>query len=136
MTEFHMSLPAETGEQLRALADIPELPDILFASAGFEPGREDGSLFDYYFAVATSNDHDGWDSLVVPASKWVVFEARSEENFSVALQQLWADAFSEWFPSNPYQVIPGPELLTVTEKNDDWSAGAGELWIPVERVQS
>lgn len=134
MTEFHKSLPPGTGDQLRTLADIAELPEILFASAQFEPGREDGSLFDYYFAVASSSDHYGWDSLAVSASKWVVFETRSEQNFSVALQQLWADAFGEWFPSNPYQIIPGPELLTVTEKNDDWSAGSGELWIPVERV--
>lgn len=133
MAEFHQSLPPGTGEQLRALADIPDLPGILFASNGFEPDREDGSLFDYYFAVASSTDHDGWDTLVVPASKWVVFVASVEENFSSALQQLWADAFSEWFPSNPYEVVPLPELLTVTDANENWSSGTGELWIPIIR---
>lgn len=133
MTGFHRNLPSGTGAQLRMLADIPELPEILFASTGFESGREDGSLFDYYFAVASSRDHDGWDSLTVPASKWVAFEASSQENLTAALQELWAHAFSEWFPSNPYQVVPGPELLTITEKSEDWSSGKGELWIPVER---
>ncbi|MGB3373286.1 MAG: helix-turn-helix domain-containing protein [Rhodococcus sp. (in: high G+C Gram-positive bacteria)] len=133
MTEFHRNLPSGTGEQLRMLADVRELPEILFVSAGFEAEREDGSLFDYYLAVAASHDHDDWDNLRVPASKWVVFEASSQGNLTDALQQLWADAFSEWFPSNPYQVVPGPELLTITEKSEDWSSGKGELWIPVER---
>lgn len=134
MTEFHQSLPAGTGERLRALADIEELPEILFVSSAFEPEREDGSLFDYSFAVASTAEHDGWDTVAVPASKWVVFEARSDGGLQPALQQLWADAFGEWFPSNPYEVLPGPELLTVTEKSEDWSSGAGELWIPVHRV--
>ncbi|WP_236077736.1 AraC family transcriptional regulator [Rhodococcus sp. P1Y] len=134
MSEFHQSLPAGTGEELRALADVSDLPEILFVSTGFSPDREDGSLFDYYFAVATTTEHDGWDTLAVPASKWVVFEASAEDNFSAALQQLWADAFSEWFPSNPYQVVPGPEILTVTASNEDWSSGTGELWIPVTRT--
>lgn len=133
MTEFHRSLPSGTGTELRMLADIPDLPEILFVSTGFESKREDGSLFDYYFAVAASHVHDDWDNLAVPTSKWVVFEATSQENLTDALQRLWADAFSEWFPSNPYQVVPGPELLTITEKSEDWSSGKGELWIPVER---
>ena len=134
MTEFHKSLPAGTEERLRKLADIPALPEILFVSTDFEADRADGSLFDYYFAVATSVRHQGWDALAVPASKWVVFEAHSEGNLQAELQQLWADAFSEWFPSNPYQIVPGPEILTVTEHSEDWTTGTGELWIPVERT--
>ncbi|OZE85010.1 AraC family transcriptional regulator [Rhodococcus sp. 15-649-1-2] len=133
MTEFHQSLEPGTGQALTTVADVPELPEILFVSDGFEPEREDGSLFDYYFAVASTTHHPEWDSLPVAPSKWVVFEAQASENFQSALQQLWADAFGEWFPSNPYQVVPGPELLTVTEKSADWTSGTGELWIPVER---
>lgn len=134
MTEFHHSLPAGTGENLRELADVPALPHTLFVSTEFEPERADGSMFDYYFAIAASTDHDGWDTLTVPASKWVAFEARSEDNLQAHLQQLWADAFSEWFPSNPYQILPGPEILTLTEQSADWTSGASELWLPVERT--
>jgi AraC family transcriptional regulator len=133
ITDFHASLPAGTGAQLRALADVPGLSEILFVSTGFDAERADGSMFDYYFAVASSTSHDQWDTLSVPTSKWVVFEASAESNFTVALQQLWADAFGEWFPSNPYEIVPGPEILTITEKSEDWSSGTGELWIPVER---
>ena len=134
MTEFHRSLPPGTGEKLRGLADLAELPDILFVSDGFEPEREDGSLFDYYFAVATTSPPPPeWDTLAVAASTWAVFETNSDTALAPALQQLWADAFSEWFPSNPYETIPGPEILTVTETSPDWTSGAGELWIPIQR---
>ncbi|MBY6411703.1 AraC family transcriptional regulator [Rhodococcus sp. BP-252] len=133
MTEFHRTLPEGTGARLKACADVEELPEILFVSTAFESDRADGSLFDYYFAVASATNHDDWDSLAVPASKWVVFEAHSENDFQLALQQLWADAFGEWFPSNPYEVVPGPEILTVTQSSDDWTSGTGELWIPVKR---
>ena len=134
MTDFHRSLDPGTGERLRGLADLPELSDILFVSDGFEPEREDGSLFDYYFAVATTSPAPPeWDTLTVPASTWAVFEARSDTALAPALQQLWADAFSEWFPSNPYEIIPGPEILTVTDASPDWSSGTGELWLPIQR---
>jgi len=134
MTEFHRSLAPGTGDRLRELADLPELPEILFVSDGFEPEREDGSLFDYYFAVATTSPAPPeWNTLAVPASTWAVFETRSDTALAPALQQLWADAFGEWFPSNPYETIPGPEILTVTENTSDWSSGAGELWIPIRR---
>ncbi|MEK8069287.1 AraC family transcriptional regulator [Rhodococcoides navarretei] len=134
MTEFHRSLGPGTGERLRTLADLPEFPDILFVSDGFEPDREDGSLFDYYFAVAsTAPAPHEWNTLDVPASTWAVFQTSSDTALAPALQQLWADAFGEWFPSNPYEVIPGPEILTVTEASPNWSSGAGELWIPIQR---
>lgn len=134
MTEFHRSLAPGTGDELRELADLPELPEILFVSDNFEPEREDGSLFDYYFAVAsTSPAPPAWNTLAVPASTWAVFETRSETALAPALQQLWADAFSEWFPSNPYEIVPGPELLTITAKSPDWTSGTGELWIPIKR---
>lgn len=136
MTQFHQTLPTGFGEQLRRHADLPELPHILFVSDGFEADRTDGSLFDYYFAVATTAPIPAdLDSLSVPASTWAVFETRSDTALAPALQQLWADAFSEWFPSHPFHIAPGPEILTVTENTPDWSSGAGELWIPVARNQ-
>lgn len=133
MSEFHQSLSPDTGERLRQLADVADLPELLYVSTGFAPDREDGSLFDYYFAVASTQDHTEWDTLAVAPSKWVVFEAHEQKDFHGALQQLWADAFGEWFPSNPYEIVPGPEILTVTESSPDWTSGTGELWIPVKR---
>ncbi|MGW7551725.1 AraC family transcriptional regulator, partial [Streptomyces rimosus] len=41
--------------------------------------------------------------------------------------------FTQWFPSNPYQSRPGPEILR-TRLSQDSSQADAELWIPVERL--
>lgn len=132
IAELHAGLEEGLDDRLRELADIPELPDLLFVATNYEEGREDGSLCDYYHSVATTQAGPAdLDELEVPASLWVVFEGAGQ--LPEALQNLWAESFSEWFPSNPYQIVPGPEILSVTELSEDWATGSGELWIPVER---
>ena len=63
---------------------------------------------------------------------WIAF--RGEGPFPHALQNLWAESFSEWFPSNPYRVLPGPSLLSILDTSEDGTRGSGELWMPVERA--
>jgi AraC family transcriptional regulator len=60
-----------------------------------------------------------------------VFESSGE--FPRALQFLWRDVFTQWFPSNPYRSVPGPEILSTRLSSDGTTADA-ELWIPVERT--
>ncbi|MGF6944372.1 putative transcriptional regulator YdeE [Streptomyces auratus] len=72
------------------------------------------------------------DVLAVPAGSWAVFE--SSGPFPQALQYVWRDVFTQWFPSNPYESRPGPEILRVRLSQDQARADA-ELWIPVERVE-
>ena len=50
-----------------------------------------------------------------------------------ALQQVWADAYGDWFPSHPYRTVAAPEILAVHERSDDGDAGRAELWLAVER---
>ncbi|GAA5152192.1 AraC family transcriptional regulator [Nocardioides marinquilinus] len=140
LVDFHRSLPAGLDDRLRELADVPALPGLLSASSGFEEGRGDGSDFDHHHAVATTRSPaelpDDLDTLRVEPSTWVVFEADGPTADGVLLgrvQQLWAEAFSQWFPANPYQVVPGPEVLRLTYA-DDGASGRGELWLPVEHV--
>lgn len=47
-----------------------------------------------------------------------------------AFQQLWATAAAEWFPANPYEWAPGPQLLK-TQLNTQGDSGQAELWIPI-----
>lgn len=135
IAEFHATLPEDLDDRLRTLADIPELPDLLFVSSGFEDGRADGSQFDYHHAVATTQASsklpDDLDVLEVSAGTWAVFEGGSDDGrLQEALQSLWANAYADWFPSNPYRVAPGPEILNVLELNEDWTSGRGELCLP------
>ena len=139
IAEFCTTIPDGTEERLRELADVESFPGLLFVSTNFEEGREDGSRFDYYHCVATArpaaSPPGDLDVLEVSASTWVVFEGESRDGrLMEALQNLWAESFSEWFPSNPYRIVPGPEILQVTELSEDWTSGKGELWVPVERV--
>ena len=51
-----------------------------------------------------------------------------------ALQELWPYAFTEWFPSNPYELAPGPSIVAMRQRPD----GSGldrELWLPISRRQ-
>ncbi|MBQ0986923.1 AraC family transcriptional regulator [Streptomyces sp. F63] len=98
-----------------------------------DPGeRVEGTELDYYHAVVTDSGAEvpeGMDSLAVPAGMWAVFESSGE--FPQALQYLWRDVFTQWFPSNPYRSRPGPELLR-TRLSEDGATADAELWIPVE----
>ena len=71
------------------------------------------------------------DALPVEAGTWAVFE--NSGPFPQALQYLWRDVFTQWFPSNPYRSRPGPEILRV-RLTDDAAQADAELWIPVERA--
>ncbi len=137
MIAFLRGLPAELDDRLDGLADegLPLGP--FSASTGFSDDRADGSLFDYWHGVASrraSDDLPGdLDALAVPAHTWVVFEVEAQSAFTEAMQALWRDAYGDWFPSNPYRVVPAPEILCVLESADDWSSGRAELWMAVER---
>ncbi|MEU5152066.1 AraC family transcriptional regulator [Streptomyces yangpuensis] len=71
------------------------------------------------------------DVLDVPAGTWAVFDHHGP--CPSAVQELWRDVFTLWFPSNPYTSRPGPELLR-TRPVDAGSATDFQLWIPVERT--
>lgn len=97
------------------------------------PSREEGTELDYYVAAATSGPvPDDFDRLDVPATTWLVVE--SNGSFPAALQQLWPKAFGEWFPANPYQSAPGPEMVVTDFADDEQTHGRYELWIPVEKT--
>ena len=94
--------------------------------------RVEGLEIDYYHAaVSSAEPPDGMVSLEIAAGTWAVFESDGE--FPLALQHIWRDVFTQWFPSNPYQARPGPEVLR-TQLSEDGAQAHAELWIPVERM--
>ncbi|MEV4518046.1 AraC family transcriptional regulator [Dactylosporangium sp. NPDC049525] len=126
---FIRSIGQETLQWIEALSDA-EPGGIISASVNLAEGRAEGTELDYYHGVATTGAAPAdLDSLDVAAGAWAVFD--SSGAFPQALQYLWRDVFTEWFPSNPYQSRPGPELLRVQLSPDATQAEA-QLWIPVE----
>ncbi|WP_325050705.1 GyrI-like domain-containing protein [Micromonospora musae] len=48
------------------------------------------------------------------------------------MQSTWAATATEWFPSNPWRLRPGPSIVAVLDRAADFSTATTELWLPVE----
>ncbi|MFH8346881.1 GyrI-like domain-containing protein [Streptomyces sp. NPDC018045] len=131
IAEFIRGIGQETIRRIAALSD--QQPEgIVAVCDDLDPSRAEGTELDYYHGVVTQADAPGdLDTLVVPPGTWAVFEDSGP--YPEALQLLWRDVFTQWFPSNPYQSRPGPEILR-TRLSEDGTQADTELWIPVERV--
>ncbi|MEV4924434.1 AraC family transcriptional regulator [Streptomyces roseoverticillatus] len=136
IAEFIRGIDQETIRRISALSD--QKPEgIVAVSDDLDPSRAEGTEFDYYHGVVTGSADvpEDFDALTVPAGAWAVFE--NSGSFPLALQHMWRDVFTQWFPSNPYRSRPGPEILRVRISQGAADAEAqadAELWIPVERV--
>lgn len=132
--EFVDKITAEQWAQIADLSDQDPVGAISVHDA-ISPSREEGTELDYYVAAATRGPvPDGFDRLDVPASTWLVVEA--EGAFPAALQELWPKAFGEWFPANPYQSAPGPEMVVTDFADDTQTHGRYELWISIEKTHA
>ncbi|MEV6867941.1 AraC family transcriptional regulator [Streptosporangium subroseum] len=128
---FIRSIDQETVRRMEELSD-QEPRGIVNVSDGLADRREEGTELDYYHGVVTGAAvPEDMEALTVPAGTWAVFE--SSGAFPQALQHLWRDVFTQWFPSNPYRSRPGPEISSTRLSPDGTQADAA-LWIPVERT--
>ncbi|MFJ5776189.1 GyrI-like domain-containing protein [Streptomyces sp. NPDC093094] len=105
---------------------------ILSAAVYLTDSREEGAEADFWIGVATGPEAIAgeFDALDVPAGTWAVFD--SHGLCPSALQDLWRDVFTLWFPSNSYVSRPGPELMR-TRPVETGAETDIQLWIPVER---
>lgn len=128
------SLPASEHPRLKALSDT-EPAGLLQVSADVDPDYTEGSELTYLHGVAVSEATTvpgDLDVIDVPAGAWAVF--RSSGAYPAALQATWAATATEWFPSNPWRLRPGPSIVSVLDRADDFSTATTELWLPVERA--
>ncbi|WP_345801262.1 AraC family transcriptional regulator [Microbacterium sp. AZCO] len=128
------SLPAGEHARLKALGDT-EPTGLLQVSADVDPDYTEGSRLTYLHGVAVTEQTpspDDLDTLEVPAGTWAVF--RVEGEYPRALQSTWAATATEWFPSNPWRLRPGPSIVSVLDRAADFSTATCELWLPVERA--
>ncbi|MGY0004041.1 AraC family transcriptional regulator [Micromonospora sp. I033] len=128
---FIKGLDPETVRRIEALSD-QEPGGVVNVSDDLAGSRAEGTELDYWHAVVTGADVPAdLDRLPVAAGSWAVFTVSGE--FPQAVQYLWRDVFTQWFPSNPYESRPGPEISKVRVSADGRTADA-ELWIPVRRA--
>ena len=128
------SLPIEEHARLKELSNT-EPAGLLQVSADVDPDYTEGSELTYLHGVAVTDDTlapDDLDAIKVPAGTWAVF--RTEGDYPAALQSAWAATATEWFPSNPWQLRPGPSIVSLLDRADDFTTATCELWLPVERA--
>ncbi|MEV0732961.1 AraC family transcriptional regulator [Polymorphospora sp. NPDC050346] len=126
------ALPQEEHLRLRALGDT-EPAGLLQVCDDVDPDDIEGSELTYLHGVAVGRNTpapDDLDAIEAPAGRWAVF--RTTGPHPQALQTTWAATATEWFPSNPWRLRPGPSIVAVLERADDFSTATCELWLPVE----
>ncbi|MFF8386942.1 GyrI-like domain-containing protein [Streptomyces kanasensis] len=128
--DFVRGLAPRTLERLEELSD-QEPRGVVAVCDDLDPSRAEGTELDYHHGVVTSAPAPaGTTSLAVRAGTWAVFGTSGP--VPGAIQELWRDVFTQWFPSNPYRSRPGPEILR-TRLSPDGAEADAELWLPVER---
>ena len=124
------AIPAAETARLKALNDV-EPTGVLAVSDDLDPDRAEGSELTYLHGVATTAAvPEGLDVIEVPAGTWAVF--RTEGPHPQALQEAWAATATSWFPSQPWRLRPGPEVLAVLAYDAEAATATCELWLPVE----
>ena len=127
-------LPASEHARLKELSNT-EPSGLLQVSADVDPDYTEGTELTYVHGVAvdegTSVPAD-LDVIEVPAGAWAVF--RTTGDYPAALQSTWAATATDWFPSNPWRLRPGPSIVAVLDRAEDFSTATCELWLPVERA--
>jgi AraC family transcriptional regulator len=125
------AIPAQEHQRLKALSTT-DPAGILAVTADVDPDAPEGTLLTYLHGVATDGTvppPDDLDVIRVEAGAWAVFA--SSGPFPETLQRLWAATATEWFPSNPWRLRPGPSVLRYLELTA--THATCELWLPVER---
>lgn len=127
------SLAASEHERLKALSNT-EPAGLLQVSADVDPDYTEGSMLTYLHGVAVTASTavpDDLDLIEVDSGHWAVF--RSSGAYPAELQRVWAATATEWFPSNPWRLRPGPSIVSIVERAPDFNSATCELWLPVER---
>ncbi|GAB7046011.1 AraC family transcriptional regulator [Catenuloplanes indicus] len=129
---FIASLPPEAHGRLKGLSGA-EPAGLLQVTDDVEQDSPEGTELTYLHGVAAGADTpvpDDLDAIEVPAGRWAVF--RSSGAYPRELQSTWAATATEWFPSNPWRLRPGPSIVAVVERAGDFSTATTDLWLPVE----
>ncbi|WP_137234708.1 AraC family transcriptional regulator [Streptomyces sp. BPSDS2] len=108
-------------------------PDGVVAAVSNHSAEDaEGTELDYFHGLVSETEVPGAPEVLdIGPGLWAVFESSGE--FPLAVQYLWRDVYTQWFPSNPYRSRPGPSLSR-TRVSEDGTHAEAEVWIPVERA--
>lgn len=126
------SLPQQEHARLKALGNT-EPGGLLQVCDDLDPDSREGTELTYLHGVAVSQSSaapDDLDVIEVPAGRWAVFHTSGPH--PQVLQETWAATATEWFPSHPWRLRPGPSIVAILDRAEDFSTATCELWLPIE----
>ncbi|MEU0556948.1 AraC family transcriptional regulator [Dactylosporangium sp. NPDC006015] len=126
------ALPQTEHVRLKALSDT-EPGGLLQVTDDVDPDAAEGTELTYLHGVAVGQASavpEDLDAIEVAAGRWAVF--RTSGPFPQTLQSTWAATATEWFPSNPWRLRPGPSIVSILDRAADFTTATCELWLPVE----
>lgn len=125
------AIAPEEHSRLKQLSDR-EPTGILAITGDVAPDAPEGTELTYLHGVSVDPEApvpDDLDTIRVEAGSWAVFAASGP--FPETLQNLWAATASDWFPSNPWRLRPGPSIVRYLEFTG--THASCELWLAVEQ---
>lgn len=122
--------PAEHA-RLKALS-ATEPHGLLQITDDIDPDAAEGTPLTYMHGVAVpaGTNAPNLDVIDVAAGTWAVF--RTSGPYPASLQATWAATATDWFPSNPWVLRPGPSIVAVLDRDDAFTTATCELWMPIE----
>ncbi|MGV9409946.1 AraC family transcriptional regulator [Nocardia sp. NPDC003693] len=126
------ALPPQEHVRLKDLNDT-DPAGLLQVSDGVDPDGVEGTELTYLHGVAVQLETPvpgDLDAIDVPAGTWAVF--RTSGPHPKTLQDTWAATATDWFPSNPWRLRPGPSIVAILDRTADFTTATCELWLPVE----
>lgn len=92
---------------------------------------ENGQTFDYWIGTAHEGNNTGaYQTINIPASRWAIFEVCGA--MPDAIQSVWKQIHSEWFPSHPYEHAGTPDFELYFEGDPASADYRSEIWIPIK----
>lgn len=131
IAKMYTLLTPEIISGLKSISNI-EPSGMISASTNFSEDRmEEKGELDHYIGVATTKESlDGFEKLKVESGLWAVFEVVGP--FPETLQETWGRIYSEWFPSNNYESVNGPEIVWHESQDTNNPKFRSEIWIPIK----
>jgi Uncharacterized protein conserved in bacteria len=87
---------------------------------------------DYYIAAATNGQvPEDMLELTIPSGLWVEFRCLGP--IPGAIQEVWKQIYTEWFPSSAYEHAGEAEIEWYSEGDGSAKDYVSEIWIPVKR---
>ncbi|MEQ2467767.1 AraC family transcriptional regulator [Niallia hominis] len=110
------------------MLSVGEVPGVLGVCV--DQSEASGKNMDYWIAVATEEKSAKYDQLIIPASKWAVFEVHGPMPHS--MQKVWKQIYSEWMPTSTYQQAGYISFERYTDDDPSSDNCYSEIWIPVK----